>query len=184
MKYILSVFLWALASVGFAETAVESPIRMILPINATVSPMYNLIVSIPKGYKALQDLEAFEKASLIEFVPTDESDENWSEIITIHKLIGKKISANDFMQKFKTKLLEKKVNNIAVEDSYETFPNYQMASLLASYEDAHQHETLGAKYYSGPLDCVGVQYTIRDNDDKKAAKKIESFFKTAISLSK
>ena len=44
-----------------------------------------------------------------------------------------------------------------------------------------------ARYFSGPYDCVGVQYTIRpaeNQSDEDVSKTIENFIKTNLNKSK
>jgi hypothetical protein len=57
---------------------------------------------------------------------------------------------------------------------------YLFATLVLSYNLKGRHEVLGCQYYSGPVDCVGVHYTIRSLEgqtDDALVDKIKSFFK-------
>jgi len=50
-----------------------------------------------------------------------------------------------------------------------------------SYDLNGRHEVLGSRYYSGPFDSVGIQYTIRTlqgQSDEYTVEKIENFFKS------
>lgn len=94
LLFLLSSF----PSQSFANPKIDSEahIRFQLPINWVSSPKYNLEVSIPPGFISLQPFQVWsdEKTNLIEFVPKGEDGENWTEIISIDKHIGKKISAD------------------------------------------------------------------------------------------
>jgi hypothetical protein len=152
-----------------------------LPINWTSAPRYNLEVTIPNGLTSIQTTEQWfdEKTNLIEFVPAGENGERWTEITTINKFIGKKIVADEFLVQLKNLMLSKVQNGkVWLEDVFKK-PAYTKATLVISYDLNDRHEVMGAQYYSGPYDFVGVQYTIlavAPSSDSEAVFKIMEFF--------
>ncbi|QLH35919.1 MAG: hypothetical protein HWD61_07055 [Parachlamydiaceae bacterium] len=102
-----------------------------------------------------------DSTSIIEFIPKGESQDNWSEIITIHKLIGKKINAAMMIDTLKSSILSQTKNGKIWKGSLTRKDAYLFGSLGLSYDLNGRHEILGCRYYSGPYDCVGIQYTLR-----------------------
>lgn len=163
----------------------DSKIHFELPINWASSPKYNLSVTIPPGYISLQSFEVWsdEKTTLIEFVPKGEDGENWTEIISINKLIGRKVSADILLDLVKKGLMKNLENVKILKEEVSKQPSYIQAKSILSYNDKDKHEIVGLLYYSGPYDCGGVQYTIRSKaSDSVAISKIENFFNTALQI--
>lgn len=164
----------------FAE--VEAPLKLsfLLPINWMGSEQINLSVSIPENFVAIQPPETWVQSSIVEFIPKGEDENNWSEIITIHKFLGTQISATAFSAKLKDYMIAQSTNSNVLKIDDSTEDSYQRALLGLAYDYNGKHEVIGSLYYSGPADCVGVQYTIRPEkgmSDETAFAKIESFLK-------
>jgi len=177
ITFYLATFLFFF---NVAESAEDAPtIRFELPINWNTSSHYELEVTIPSGFNSLQGFDDWDKAILIEFVPEGEDGENWKEIITINKFIGKNIEAGIFVDLLQKQLTPTVENVKVLEKTKEKFPGYEKATLFLSYDYQNKHEILGLQYFSGPNDCIGVQYTIRSKNDQQAMAKITSFFETA-----
>lgn len=192
MKNILflSTFLFTSFAYGVDVSKIDPPAAVksssqrtyVLPINWAETPKYGLVVTIPQGFKPLVpqgELDA--SATLQEYIPENETAENWTEIISVSKYIGKSIGAIKLLGEIKTQMLAKATNGKVWIESNAVKPNYQQASLGIQYDYQGKHEVMGAHYYSGPYDCVGVQYTIRPTlniPDDDVAKIIDSFFKT------
>lgn len=176
-----------LSSPLFAENkSEENKVRFELPVDWVSSPQVNFEVVIPPGYTSLQSMEEWSSSPLIEFVPKGEDGENWSEIITINKFIGEKISASAFIAALSNRLAAK-VQNAKWDYKTHTSDAVTKATLFISYDYNRIHEVMGALYYSGPYDCVGVQYTIRPSknvSDEAAFAKIKQFFEESTRLSK
>jgi hypothetical protein len=172
MKSLICLFLFPVLCFGASET-----LKFELPINWTSDPKINLEVSIPETFHSLQPMDQWKDAELIEFVPNGEEGENWSEIITINKYIGDKIDASTFVSLLKDQLLKKIENGKVLEESSTREENYTKATLSLSYDEKGGHEILSLQYFSGPFDCVGLQYTIRSARDQEALEKIQNYFK-------
>lgn len=158
----------------------------LLPVDVTKQPV-NLSVTVPKGYKSLQPLSGFGKREqvMIEYIPQNDSGDNWSEIITVNKFIGQKISAKTFASMLKTQFMSVAKNVKLIEDKSSKEKNIEDAYFLMRYTHQQKQEIIGAKYFSGPFDAAGVQYTIRLNPDlneEAAIKKIDDFFKNNVQL--
>ena len=102
-----------------------------------------------------------------------------SQIITINKYIGQGLSAEHLVRNLKSGMLSKVENGKVWKDALTKETSYIFANLGIAYDLNGKHEVFGARYYSGPYDTVGVQYTIRPKkgqSDAEVTKKIESFF--------
>ncbi|MBA3958015.1 MAG: hypothetical protein H0X51_06450 [Parachlamydiaceae bacterium] len=181
MKILNSlIFLLITASLSAAEPLInkETKLTFMLPINWVPPTKCNLVVTIPPGYKPLQMPSTWEEATLIEFVPQNESQDEWTEIISINKLIGKKMSASRLVDEIKSTFLKNHEARILQTKSSHDL-SYESAQMSAAYNFEKYHEVLGCRYYSGPYDCVGLQYTIRpkkEETDVEIAQRIERFF--------
>lgn len=156
---------------------VDTKAEILLPINWTGKEQLNLKVTIGEGNRSLQTLEqwADPKTTLLEFIPKDESENEWSHILTLNKFIDSQISAIAFTKNLQ-KELAKESGARLLQESFLEKPSYERAGFIMSYDLKGRHEVMGCLYYSGPYDCVGVQYTIRSTDDEEAFKTIETFF--------
>lgn len=151
-----------------------------LPIDSTQNNKpVNLIVVVPKSFHALQPIEMIPRLEQVEFVPTGETGNNWSEIITLNKFPGKKIKAGDLTQVLKSSFQKgANVTNVWVDDSAKK-NGYDLSLIGMEYTYMGKQEVIGAVYFSGPMDTSGVQYTIRLSDTvsrEDAMKKISAFF--------
>lgn len=198
MKYLLLFSLLCFSSLGFAqegsttiptkppeEKAVQPAIfHFLMPINWTVPEKYNLAVQIPSNFESIQPMSVWAtgKSPLIEFIPKGESADNWNEIITLNLFINKAISAEHFVKFLYDNMLEKTTNSKAWQEiKIERSPAYTAASAGISYEFAGRKEVFGCRYYSGPYDCSGIQYTIRPKkgeSEQQAIEKIENYFRS------
>ncbi len=187
MKKILLLLTLLTSSFAFAEEKQEDTIlekanekryaqTFLLPINS--APRTSFLVKIPSGFKSVQTLTEFEKGVMIEYIPQNEDVDHWSEIITVHKFIGMKLQATKIVNEVKNQLmLNTKDSKILINDKKGSI----VAHLLMQYTHEGVLEILSAYYYSGPYDCVGVQYTIRVSPGLSrdaALKKIADFQKT------
>ena len=134
----------------------------LLPIEVAKQQV-NLSVTVPKGYKSLQPLASFNKRDqvMIEYIPQNDSDNNWSEIITVNKFIGQKLSAKSFASILKIQFMSVAKNVKLIEDKSSKEKNIEDAYFLMRYTHQQKQEVIGAKYFSGPYDSAGVQYTVR-----------------------
>lgn len=147
----------------------------------------NLKVTVPKGYKPLQALDAFSKREqvMIEYIPQNDNENNWSEIITVNKFIGQKISAKTFAAMVKIQMMSAAKGIKLIADISSKDKNIEEAFFLMRYRNQQKQEIIGAKYFSGTFDAAGVQYTIRlkpDLNEEAAIKKIDDFFKNNVQL--
>lgn len=160
MRYITLLLALVISVFSYADE--QGKVKFDLPINWSFTPHVDLVVEMPVGYASLQEFDSWEKAPLIEFVPKGENGESWNEIITIHKLINRKIRASNLVTLSKISMLADLKHAKVIEESSEELPGYQKASLFISYDLNGNREILGLEYFSGPFDCIGVQYTIRN----------------------
>lgn len=178
------MILMAAPYVTTAEEKKLESFQFSLPVDWTTSKHYNLLVTIPQGYQSLQPISSWDKGPLVEFVPKGENGNDWSEIVTIHKIIGRGVFANQITDSLlKTIPAQASQSHIVInEKSSHDFG--LITEIIISYSYQGQKEVLGAKYFSGPFDCVGVQYTIRVgmHSEDACIKKIKNFFDQDIAL--
>ncbi len=168
-------------SVSEKESHKEGAITFLLPVNWTTDDLTNLVIKLPEEFRNIQPLSEWNKPEtvIIEFIPKSDSEDEWKQIITLTKYVGQKIDAKQVTDLLKEGLLAETKNGTVLQEETKKEDAYQRASLALSYDYEGYHELLGALYYSGPLDCAGVQYTIRakkDQNDKDTLKIINDFF--------
>jgi hypothetical protein len=134
----------------------EGKTRFELPITRGSFPRYELEATIPEGYISLQKFEEWEKGDIIEFVPQGEDGENWSEIITINKLIGRKVFAPTFLTLLKIQMLATLNNGQVLQESSDQLEHYSLATLILSYDFERRHEIFGVQYYSGLYEPIPI----------------------------
>lgn len=159
--------------------AEKATVNFLLPIDWTEGKQINLAVKIPNNFVAIQPPEAWGDANVIEFIPEGEDANNWSEIITINRFVGKGISAFDFSKSLQKLMIDASTNGTVLKDDQSTQDSYKRALMGLAYDYQGRHEVIGAVYYSGPADCVGVQYTIRPDknaSDQETFAQIEDYF--------
>lgn len=183
-----------LFSVMFLSTALfavndqalkDKDINFSLPVDWTGTNKVNLLVKIPEGFESIQPFDQWENAAMIEFIPKGEDKNNWSEIVTVHKFLNKGISASD-LSKGIAEYISKQSKDYKVLKNLDATENgYVMSGKVLSYNFQEKNEVLGYKYYSGPADCVGVQYTIRPKateTNEQIAARIESFLASSATI--
>lgn len=182
-KFLICLLLLA-TNVTAAPSVENYAVTFLLPIDWSTSPTaVNLSVKIPKGFKAVQPADTWDTAPLIEFIPENEDVSNWSEIITIQKLINKRIPADRIAAAVISNI--EKVTPVSTLLNEKTNNQYKQATIIVSYNYEGKDEVLGGKYFSGPYDTEGVQYTIRPNKthgQQAAAEKIKNFFNQQLSI--
>jgi hypothetical protein len=180
MKKIFAFFIFITSMIRMMDAG-EIPencnITFLLPVDWSKEEHCDLSVTIPKGYMSLQPNSTWDEAELIEFIPVNETSNKWSEIITIHRLVGKKVSAKKVTDLFLQRISQIVKTNVLFNES--SIDGYQSSYFMIKYTQNGKKEIMGAKYLSGLYDCEGVQYTIRlkpKQTEQEAIAKIEQFF--------
>lgn len=168
----------------FSEKIKDKQVNVYLPINWTEKNSINLAVSVPYGYKPLQPPEEWQEAVIIEFIPKEETAEQWTEIITLIKILGKKVSSSFLSDMLKTGFKTVDENLSVWLDKKDQTADYEISELGISYQNSGVLEVFGSENYSGPVDCVGVQYTIRPKAGKEeeSVEKIKAFLKNNVKV--
>ncbi len=153
----------------------------LLPLDVSGKPFYILSVSIPKGFKPLQPLDQFgsPEQTMIEYIPLNESSNDWSEIITVNKFIGRKIKAGILTDTLKMQLLANNEKGKILSSNSTIEKSIEHVSFFMQYVYQNKQEVLGVSFFSGPYDAAGVQYTIRPKGNQTiddAVKEIKTFF--------
>ncbi|MBA3954723.1 AbrB/MazE/SpoVT family DNA-binding domain-containing protein [Candidatus Dependentiae bacterium] len=163
----------------------DPQVKYNLPINCLLPERdrCNLTVTIPKEFRLLQE------GALIEFIPKDDKNEDdWSRIITLQPLRGKKASAYIITSDLKNLVSKIAKEVMVLEHTNQDLKAYKKSTLLISYTLNNKREILFAQYFSGPSDCAGCQYTVRlDNSLNnllQLAGCIQEFITTNIRITK
>jgi|GEM_PF-3368889 len=165
--------------------AAVDKINFVLPLYSFRNKCSILSVSIPEGYKPLQSLEQFgrREATMIEYIPKEESANEWSKIITLNKLIGKRTQAGIFTNSLKSQVSASSSSRKVLSQGVSKEKMIEKAHFIMQYQYQNRQEVLGAFYFSGPSDLAGVQYTIRLKKDQTVAdavSQIEAFFENQV----
>lgn len=181
---ILTIILATLLGALEAQTSVSPQKTLLLPVNWDVDPKLNVAVKIPAGFKNLSSAsELDENVSIIEYIPEQEDESNWTRRITLMKYIGKRFSAVMVASKLKGQIIAHISNPIIWDETISTKQNYQQAFIGIEYLYQNKREVMGAQFFSGPYDCTGVQYALRlPSAEGKATPLIEEFFKSNVQL--
>ncbi len=154
----------------------------ILPIDWTKKPIVGMSLKIPESFKSVLPLNEAAMADTNEYILTQESIDNWSQIITVNKLIGKGIQAEKYNDLF-LKLMSENSSKFKVinKETYRIADNrVSVARVIAEYTNNGQQEMILSYTVSGPLDAVNLQYTVVINDkmSKESAMRLfDNFIK-------
>jgi len=178
---------WEIVKEGDLDNVVGIDMR--LPINFLVKPEIALSVKIPEDFRSFLPAEKMVISSMNEFFPKkDKNIDNWSEIITTQLLKGKQFTSKQFVDLLKKRFLSNN-NNIDVKiisEQDNTLKKYSTSEFTMAYTYQGKREIIFTKYYSGPHDCSGFQYTIRlinGLSEDEALRKINAFVKDQVKLS-
>lgn len=166
---------------------VGESITKLMPINATLKEgeRINLVVTVPKGYKCLQEnlMDTF-----LEFIPqTDTDSYKWSEIITTVMYLGKCLKAEQIIDSLKNFIIKDDPSAKILDEATENKDVYKSGSVTIMYTSNNRKEVMFAKYFAGPYDCSGFQYSIALEDKKPLAyalKRIKDFIEKNTFISK
>lgn len=157
----------------------------LLPINVAKKDgeRINLCVEIPEKFRALQDITA----PFVEFIPEHDDEYLWSTIITTQTIPGRRLNAITFIKNIKDPIMQAGKNVEIIEDSQEKADHYNTATLIMSYTHNKRRELMFARYFSGPFDCSGFQYTVHrasEKSEEQVLKEIYDFVQNNTSLIK
>jgi hypothetical protein len=162
MKQVLFLFVLLISNAVHAKELPDG-ITLSLPVNAMSKPKVHMIFSSPKEFHADdKSVNAFfsGQSPILEFVPKNETVYNWSKIFTANLIINTSISSQ--------KIVNSIVNNIATTGQVKTYHkifdtksyrNYSVSTAAIQYSFNGRNEILYMRYFSGPADVSGIQYT-------------------------
>lgn len=148
-----------------------------------------LKVTIPKNFKPL---EGNPEAELLEFIPnTDKDPYQWSEIISLTKILGTGITAKEYISKME-ELFKENVDARAkvLEREQHSYDGYQDASSIIQYHTEKRDEIVILYSVSGPLDIANVQYALplpsspSSEMVRKTVQKLHDFIKNNLEVMK
>lgn len=144
-----------LTSPEFADHSVS----LIMPINALQAEKISLLVTIPKAFKAL----ASKNPRMDEFIlKNDTNPSMWSKIITVQRYIGYRIGAKILLDGVLQGIQRADPSCTVIATSLESEALFETYTLAVLYRDPikNRQEVLYAKFFSGPYDCSGIQYSV------------------------
>lgn len=111
---------------------------------------------------------------LLEFIPEDEDENNWSKIITTNLFLGKSVKADGFVQYMKETIVKIAKDSKILEENKTQADSFETATTTIAYTYNGHREVMRVIAYSGPLDCTSIQYTavVKENQsDDNAFQK-------------
>ena len=169
----------------------RAEIVLSLPVNSQekykkLKSRVHLTVLIPQDFGSVLPIDQVINANMLEFIPkTDKSVDAWSEIITIQKYIDRSIISSQLTNYIQQSIQKQVQQPMIIESINQEHSNYSESFFVMTYVNRGRKEILAGKYFSGPCDCSGVQYTIILSDgmtEKKAMSKIKNFMNQNIAL--
>lgn len=165
--YIVLVFLFAVfPHYGYAAKEVDyskHEMNYDLPVNAAATPKVFLSVRAPKNYVAANKaIDAFihSRTTMLEYVPKNETLDEWSSIMTIMLALNEKLQADSYTNNILDDIIASVDRAIVVVQNTENNENYKFSTVAIEYmPESGGTELMVMEYYSGPYDSAGVQYT-------------------------
>lgn len=158
-------------------------IVLLLPVNILEEKgaRINLQVNTPKEFKCLQK-EAFLKdatsiAPMLEFIPKKDNENNWSEILTSHTYIGKSLKADELISYMKENFVKNSTDPKILEEKTTQGDSFDIVTITIAYTHNGRREVVRIKAFSGPADCVSIQYAVAL---KKGQTEVDAFKKVKL----
>lgn len=191
LSFALLPFLLGVSSLAVSATVAEtleankdSNFTILFPINVA-SAKINLNVTVPSNFKPIKQET---NSKLLEFMPkTDQDPFKWTEIITLNPIIGKRVSAADYIASMQKAMMEAATNPKIIESDKHDYGQYQDAYFIMQYKNKDRDELALFYSASGPYDLANVQYAVLLNnaqDLKSALKKLKSFMQNNVEIIK
>ncbi len=132
-------------------------LTLLAPIDhCTKGNISSLKVTIPSSMKSITSTDSF-----WEFIPSEESADNWSEIFTVKIHLAIEEYADLYNQHL-LKVIGKASHNLKIlHEADKTEKAYMVSTFAATYEVNGKKELLLSTSYSGPKDLTNVQITRR-----------------------
>lgn len=192
MRKALSLFLTIASSIlitvpSLATGSSKIPVEKVnvstflFPINtlAEKGARTQLSFSPPKGFRCLQKenlLKGLNDLKMLEFIPEADNENSWSEIITSNVYVGKAVKANNLVSYIKKNIVEVSPEKRILEESTAQTNFFETATLTIAYTDKGRREVVRIKAFSGPADCISIQYAValkEGQTEENAFKKIK-----------
>jgi hypothetical protein len=192
MKIFVLCFLLIFSPVGFCaqEKNISDYLTKHKDLQFTflfpvIEEQVKLKVTIPKHFKAL---EGDPNAVLLEFIPnTDKDPYKWTEIITLNKILGTGISANEYITRLNDSFLKTTKTAKILETDKHDYQGYQDASSIVQYQSNGRDEVVIFYSVSGPLDLANLQYALPLSSAEQlneTVQKLKDFIKTNVEIVK
>jgi hypothetical protein len=166
-----------------------TPSSLQYPVNTTIQPNIYLHIEIPAGFRALQTPQQLATPGnvIAEFVPKNDDDYKWTQIITGVTIKGSHITADDLVKYMQDKFKETATAVKIVDSTSQAHNNYQQACTTMDYEINSRHEIVYMCYYCGPDDCAGIQNamlwpTETNITSEKMAARLKPFVANDVSV--
>ncbi|MBM3468690.1 MAG: hypothetical protein FJX71_04590 [Alphaproteobacteria bacterium] len=163
-------------------------LQLLFPINVLgdKGARTNLKIQIPKGFRCLQKDQLLSgNYSLLEFIPEKDDENQWSEIITVNLFVGKSAQASKFNSYLKDRMVQAAEESKILEDNVTQGESFETAVLTLAYKHNGRREVVLVKTFSGPMDCVSVQYAValkEGQTEDEAFKKVKAWMEDSQNL--
>lgn len=160
--------------------------------NLTVSsPIYRsntenitLDVTIPKHFKPVQTAAQAAALHLLQFIPGNETPENWTEMFVLQIVGNKGIDAAQLTQMIGKKVEDKLGSIQVLTKSTKTEGHYLVSTYGIYYQTGARREISYMNYYSSPGHLSGIQYVRALKADEKPEVVIQDMISTIEKIAK
>lgn len=138
--------------------------QLILPVNSPMGLFLN--ITLPKGYKNILNTSTDFFSLFSEFIPENESENNWTNILTAQLIVGKSVTANTYINQLKNRFTSIPGSEIIYETTVQRC-HYTKSELCIKYTINGRTEIVYIAAFSGPYDCAIFQNAKLINAHKK-----------------
>ena len=148
-------------------------------INNLRNQTVTFVSEISDQYKVVDNPpSSISTATFLEYIPKNDSSNNWTSIITLQSMPKMGLKASEFVKKIKYNMIKSASSHQILQSDDLNTGSYMFSSITLVYVFNRRREVICAQYYSGPMDCCGIQYTRRIGEDAKVEdvlKEMNSF---------
>ncbi|CAO4837789.1 MAG: hypothetical protein CNLJKLNK_00674 [Holosporales bacterium] len=137
---------------------------LVLPVNLPMG--LSLCINLPKGYKNILNTSTEFFSLFCEFIPENESENNWTNILTVQHIVGKSVTAKTFINQLKNMFASMPGSEIICETIVQGSGHIK-GELCIKYTVNGRTEIVYVAVFSGPYDCAIFQNAKVINTHKK-----------------
>jgi hypothetical protein len=176
----------------FKKIISEYKITHSLPVNVTSTPRVHITIEPLEGFITKPEyFEAFSNqvSPIVEYIPKGESFEKWSKIITVQCLTGNCVAADKLIRTVMSNIKSQVKRSVVIKEKTIKKDSFIVSKAVIQYQKHDGTvEMLYMEYYSGTLDCSGIQCSekvdswLEDKTAKSKAQKIEKSISSCVNV--